>query len=323
MNIETPEFPTNLKLGDRYGAKPVDAPPMEPLDPPKYWRRFLFSAAKTFIWFTVLPVNRIMNNIIGPEHNPDYEIRLDQYYWLPLVGACVVSVSIAVMLLATWLGIPSILACLLAGFTYHALYGHIHLEGLSDTIDALRAYPRKEPLQVLTEPYTGALGARYSGTANNLTAILMAAVLHLYLETGNLFVLVSLVAVVVNARNVPLMSLMGGMVERMPGGAEALGVPSISFEHKTKMLIVSIAAITIPLITIAVSNLFLSRPSVAVGLTLIVSVVTISVGRYYLNKAVNYLNLLYGDLFGAAIIAAEIAGLSALLAMAHLFKGVL
>jgi cobalamin synthase len=298
--------PANLLMGDRYGAVPIVNPVLPPLLP--RWRHELFDVFKTFIWFTILPVNKAMNATVPNSHFPNYEIRAEQYLYLPLVGiTCVLATFLGAHLVA-WAGVDPLLAALMAGFCYHLIYGHIHLEGLSDTVDALHAYPRKDPLTVMTEPHTGALGARYSGTANNLTSILISCLIILDSKHGSYLGMLGAAMIAAMVRIMPIYIVLRYYEGFHPGGAASIGANTTAVKARLRdFASTTLAAALLPTVAVCVYYHDL-RGSVLYA----TAVIAFFTAVYSVKRVMNYLKIVYGDILGAGIICGEIAGFAIL-----------
>ena len=119
-----------------------------------------FEAVKTFVWFSILPIARLTDQIRKDEGEEfTYEISVYQYYYMGLVGLAKFAIACAVFMGAAMLWHP-LFAAVLGSVTYILLSGGIHLDGLTDTLDALFAYG-KDRWEVLKDPHIGAIGAAY------------------------------------------------------------------------------------------------------------------------------------------------------------------
>lgn len=82
--------------------------------------------------------------------------------FLPLVGALVGGVELLWLLLAQRLGLEPVLYGVVAVLIPMALTGGIHLDGFTDTSDALCSYgDREKRLAILKDPHVGAFGVMY------------------------------------------------------------------------------------------------------------------------------------------------------------------
>lgn len=298
--------PVDRVLGDRYGAQPVE-PPTFPTPLPA-WRYEVFNVLKTFIWFSIIPVNRPMNAVIPNTHNPSYEIQAEQYLWLPMIGIACVSTIFGLGYFMAWCGVPLFIAALIAGYSYHLMYGHIHLEGLSDTVDALHAFPRKDPLTVLTEPHTGALGARYSGTANNLTSLLLACLVYLDVKHESFLGVLGAVMVVAAVRVMPMWAVLALYDDYHPGGSASIGACTIDIKQRLRNF-ATITVLSMSLPAFGVSLFYMDPRGFAFSA---VAVTAYGVSVLTVKKITFYLRLIYGDVLGCAIVVGEIAGLGIL-----------
>lgn len=118
-----------------------------------------FEALLSFVWFTILPLARATDHVRGQDEEFTYTISIYQYYYLPLVGVAKFLLVFGLMTAAATIWHP-VFAALIGAVTYILLSGAIHLDGLTDTFDALFAYG-KDKWAVLKDPHCGALGAAY------------------------------------------------------------------------------------------------------------------------------------------------------------------
>ena len=143
----------------------------------------IFECASTFLWFSMFPVSKISDWAKARCPDSDYKLNIFQYYFLSFPGAVnaltVIGLSWGLMLLH----FPLYLSVILASIAYPLMSGGIHLDGLSDSIDALLAY-NKDKFQVLTDPHCGALGAVYAMLFTLTQVAIYSTLLYIWLTAG-------------------------------------------------------------------------------------------------------------------------------------------
>lgn len=125
-----------------------------------YWLRAqAFEAAKTFVWFTVLPFSSICTHLRREEKEFDWRITIHQYHYLFLVGLAKISIALGLAFGLATIWHPAV-AGLVGAIFFIIASGGIHLDGLADTVDAMFAFG-KDKYEVMREPQIGAIGAAY------------------------------------------------------------------------------------------------------------------------------------------------------------------
>lgn len=97
--------------------------------------------------------------------------------FLPLIGAAVGLLEWGWLALALRLGLTELLYAVVAALLPIAVTGGIHLDGLTDTCDALCSHAdREKKLEILKDPHVGAFGVMWQTACLLLTAALFAQV---------------------------------------------------------------------------------------------------------------------------------------------------
>jgi adenosylcobinamide-GDP ribazoletransferase len=212
--------------------------------------------------------------------------------WFPVVGLAIGVVLVALEWLTSRL-FPSLLAALLTVTAWKLITGGLHLDGLADCLDGLGGRDAEHRLAIMRDSRIGALGA-------------IGLILFLLLEITSLAELPPpgrahvLLAAPVLARAMP--ALLGRLLS--PARRDGLGA---AFQA-------SLPASAVPLalgIALAVAVAALG----IVGLVALAAAVAVAValGRFFSGR----LGGVTGDVFGAAIEAAELTTLLTVSAWAH------
>ena len=102
--------------------------------------------------------------------------------FLPLVGGAVALLEWGWLKVSAYLGLTTMLYAVVAALLPVAVTGGIHLDGLTDTCDALCSHAdREKKLEILKDPHVGAFGVMWQTACLLLTAALYAQI---YAEPG-------------------------------------------------------------------------------------------------------------------------------------------
>lgn len=120
--------------------------------------------------------------------------------FLPLAGAVIAVLILAVKYVMTALGCPDISVICAIILVPLAVTGGFHIDGFLDTVDALRSYRSKErKLEILSDPHIGSFAVISLVTAG-LFAICALSVLTGYEKTNGIVMIRSICAVFVISR---------------------------------------------------------------------------------------------------------------------------
>lgn len=257
----------------------------------------VFELSSTALWFSMFPVSKI-SDWAKSHCDGDYKLNIFKYYFLGLIGAANAVTVIGLSYLLFAMHFPVYLAAVLGAIAYPLMSGGIHLDGLSDTTDALLAY-NKDKFQVLTDPHCGALGSVYTNLFTFAQVAIYATLLFLWLMTGvpaYLPILLSAVA----ARVGSFYILMDYYPKCHPQHLEHL-FPAY---HPIESLELgyNIYCLALPILAGVLMILF---PSTIVPLA-VASVATIFVSGVILPVIVRNLGLIYGDVLGTCILLTEL-----------------
>lgn len=107
--------------------------------------------------------------------------------FLPLIGATVGLLEWGWLILASFLDFTELLYAVVAALLPIAVTGGIHLDGLTDTCDALCSHAdQTKKLEILKDPHVGAFGVMWQTASLMLTAALFS---QLYKNSSQLIVL--------------------------------------------------------------------------------------------------------------------------------------
>ena len=110
----------------------------------------LTHVATALVWLTRLPVGRLL-----PAASPP----LARAAWaFPLVGIIVAAGAGTVLIVAAWLGLPPLVAALLAVAAGLWLTGGLHEDGLADFADGCGAASRDRALEIMRDSRIGSYG---------------------------------------------------------------------------------------------------------------------------------------------------------------------
>ncbi len=97
--------------------------------------------------------------------------------FLPLIGGAIGLLEWGWLALAQKLGLAELLYAVIAALIPIAVTGGIHLDGLTDTCDALCSHAdREKKLEILKDPHVGAFGVMWQTACLMLTAAMFAQV---------------------------------------------------------------------------------------------------------------------------------------------------
>jgi adenosylcobinamide-GDP ribazoletransferase len=212
--------------------------------------------------------------------------------WFPVVGLAIGVVLVALEWVTSRL-FPSLLAALLTVTAWKLITGGLHLDGLADCLDGLGGRDAEHRLAIMRDSRIGALGA-------------IGLILFLLLEITSIAELPPpgraqvLLAAPVLARAMP--ALLGRLLP--PARRDGLGA---AFQASLPASAVPLAlgvALVVAVATLGIVGVVALAVAVAVAMAL---------GRFFSGR----LGGVTGDVFGAAIEAAELATLLTVSAWAH------
>lgn len=97
--------------------------------------------------------------------------------FLPLIGGAIGLIEWGWLVLASQLGLTELLYAVIAALLPIAVTGGIHLDGLTDTCDALCSHAdQAKKLEILKDPHVGAFGVMWQTSCLLLTAALFSQV---------------------------------------------------------------------------------------------------------------------------------------------------
>lgn len=136
-------------------------------------RRQIFEFFSSFMWFSILPVNKLVMLSMKWTSRPDHRINLYKYFYFPFVGIVLMGISygglVGSLAINSSHDLLPILSLLFAS-VFFLLTGGIHYDGLMDTVDACFGN-RKE---IFKEPTVGAIGVFYFMFVSILSTGLLA-----------------------------------------------------------------------------------------------------------------------------------------------------
>jgi adenosylcobinamide-GDP ribazoletransferase len=238
----------------------------------RWWTGWKFALS----YFSVVPVRFGKHDDLG-----SVRVLGTIPVWLPLVGALIAGVSVAIYLSLVSTGW---FAAFVAATIYPVLYGFIHTEAVADVADAMyAAHARKDPYAVIKDPAVGAMGALWAFQ----TLLFKSGLIGYVLMQGHatLFVFAAILARLNATLLIATMSFRSSFIETLQRG----------FGRKQ-------AAAVLLVVTVSGISLLGYRFIVLSSLTMLAGIVAAVIIR----RRIGFIN---GDVLGATIEISEIAAL--------------
>ena len=257
----------------------------------------VFEILSTFLWFSMFPVSKI-SDWAKSHCDGEYSLNIFQYYFLGIVGVVNAATIVGLTYLLVILHFPPYLAAILGAIAYPIMSGGIHLDGLSDTTDALFSYSG-DKFKVLTDPHTGALGAIHTTLFTLAQVAIYATLLYLWMTTGVPAYLPILLSAAVS-RVGSFYILVRYYPDFHPDHMEHLfpayhSQESLEFGYNAYCCFLPVAtAILLFIFPISVVPLCVATLS------------TILVAKVILPKLISNIGIIYGDLLGMCILLSEL-----------------
>lgn len=124
----------------------------------------------------LLFLTRLPASFVGadPAVRPDFTTAARMF---PVAGALIGAAGGVVLVLAWWIGLPSLVAGLLAVAATIALTGALHEDGLADSADSFGGDTRERKLEIMDDSRIGTFGAIAVAVSVLLRAAALAAIL--------------------------------------------------------------------------------------------------------------------------------------------------
>jgi adenosylcobinamide-GDP ribazoletransferase len=105
---------------------------------------------------------------------PDFTVAARMF---PVAGALIGAAGAVVLILAWWLGLPSLVGGILAIATTMVITGALHEDGLADATDSFGGETRERKLEIMDDSRIGTFGAAAVVVSVMLRAVCLAAIL--------------------------------------------------------------------------------------------------------------------------------------------------
>jgi adenosylcobinamide-GDP ribazoletransferase len=245
---------------------------------------------------TLLFLTRLPAALIGADTaiRPDFTIAARMF---PIAGAIIGAAGGVALLLAWLLGLPPLIAGVLAVATTIIITGAMHEDGLADAADGLGGITREEKLAIMDDSRIGTYGAAALGTSLLLRSVALAAVV----PRGPLSAALALVVGEAVSRAAVVREWHDLPAARVSGLASDTGPP----DYNAMLVALAFAAGIV---------VFLGLPSLGWRATILASVLALVAAYGVIRLTANVLSGRTGDTLGACqqvTLAAFLVGASA------------